>query len=642
MRVEADKEQTASRATGQHRPGPAADAGGPGASWLVLPPRRVWRWGLVLVLGQAVLRMMLGLGAYFTQDDFVFYSKGALEPFSWAFLFQDRGDHLMPAVQAVTWVLARVAPLDHPTAIAVSALLQLLASLAVLGALREAFGLRTGILAPLSFYLFSTLTLPAFLWWAASLNALGMQLGMALAVWCHLRWIRTRRVGWIAGTAVSTALGLLFFEKAVLILPFLVGVTWVVERSAGPVRDLGRTLLRHLLAWVPLTLIVVGWAVLYKRQVNTEYAVPSTWSTGSDLVVDATSHGILPAIFGGPWSWTTTSVFLGYAPNPPSGWVLASWAGLLALAGLTLLLRRGMARMMIITVGYLAADLALLVWGRSGAVGPGVGMEFRYYADAALVIALLIGYGFMPLRDERDPWRPESEKALAWVRAHADLVRGAAWLCLIGWLVGAMWSTLGLGVAWRASLARPYIETAKAQLATLPRDAVMLSQPVPGFVALGWFVPYNGTAYVFAPLHNRPKFGDQTDQLRVINDDGTIHDATVTGVRSPVGPNPGCGWPVSGQPLWIPLEVPTYPWDWTVKIAYLAGADTDVVVRLGDGSATVHLSKGLHDVYFPLVGGGSGVLAEVKSPGVGVCIDRVDVGNRTPGPTTAPTGQVTP
>ena len=618
------------------RPEPPPERGG--ASWLVLSPSLVWRVGIGLVLLQALMRLLMGLGTYFTQDDFVFYTLGATEKFNVAYLFQDRGNHLMPAGQAIAWPLARYLPLEHGPAVLVMVIVQLLASLAVLGLLREMFGLRTGILAPLSFYLFGALTLPAFLWWAASLNAIGLQLGMALAMRCHLRWMRLRRWPAALGTLASMLVALLFFEKGLLILPLLVGLTWVVERERGPFTDLGRLLRKHWIVWVLLSAEAGAWVALYAHQVSTQYAAPTTTGVASDLILDSVGHGVVPAVFSGPWRWTPALAFLGYAPAPPTVLILGSWAALLIIFGATLAVRRGAGRMWLVAALYLAADIALLTWGRAGAFGSGVGLEYRYYADAALVFAVLVGFMFMPVRGEVGPWRTESRPLRAWVRTHADSVRAAAWIALVAWCVGATWSSFGLAQAWRTNAARQYVETAKSQLAALPDDTQLLDEPVPQGVLLGWFEPYNGTSYVFAPLHDRPAFSHSVTSLLTITDAGAIVPATVEGVRSRVGPDSGCGWAVSSGTTQIPLERSVFEWNWTVKVAYLAGANTSATFTLGSTSVDVPLVRGLNDVYFSLPASGGAIGVTVDEPGVGVCIDRVDVGNReaTPDPDAGP------
>ncbi len=597
-------------------------------SWLVLAPRTVWRVGLGLVILQAVLRLLMGLGAYFTQDDFVFYTLGASEPFDLAYLFQDRGNHLMPAGQAIVWPLANYLPLEHGPAVLVMVLVQLLASLAVLGLLRELFGRRTAILAPLSFYLFGALTLPAFLWWAASLNSIGLQLGMALAIRCHVRWLRNRRWRAALGTCLATLLGLAFFEKAVLIVPLLFGLTWVLEREHGAIRDLWRVFRRHWVLWVALLAEVGAWIGLYLHQVSTEYAAGPTTGVAADLVLDSVALGVVPATSSGPWAWTPAVSLLGYAPAPPTLLLLASWVGLVLFGALSLACRRGMGRMWVVAAGYLAADIALLVWGRAGAFGAGVALEYRYYADFSLVLALLIGYALLPVRGETEAWRAESAGLRAWLRRNADTSRAIGWVVLVLWCVGAVWSSIVLAEAWRTNDARVYIETAKRELASLPRETQLLDEPVPGAVVLAWFTPYNGTSYVLRPLQDRPEFVQSVTELWTITPKGRVVPGEVVGIRSKPGPNSGCGWAVTNGTTSIPLDRPVFEWNWTVKVGYLAGADTVATFTLGDTSVEVPLTRGLHDVYFALADVGSTIEVSVETPGVGVCIDRIDVGNR--------------
>ena len=75
--------------------------------------------------------------------------------------------------------IAKVAPFDWMVPAVCLVLLQLVASLAILRALHVILGWRPLLLIPLTFALFSPLSLPAFAWWAAALNALPMTAAMA-------------------------------------------------------------------------------------------------------------------------------------------------------------------------------------------------------------------------------------------------------------------------------------------------------------------------------------------------------------------------------------------------------------------------------------------------------------------------------
>src|SRR4051794_33014208 len=108
----------------------------------------------------------------------------------------------MPGGFLLTGLLSRLAPLEWwPMAVAMVAL-QLLASLAVWRLLRILLGNRPIILAPLLLYLFSPLSLSAFAWWIAAVNALPLQAGLAWVVGDAILLWRTGRVRYaITGTA---------------------------------------------------------------------------------------------------------------------------------------------------------------------------------------------------------------------------------------------------------------------------------------------------------------------------------------------------------------------------------------------------------------------------------------------------------
>ena len=55
------------------------------------------------------------------------------------------------------------------------------------------FGARWGALAPLALYLTTAITLPAFIWWGATILQLGTQLAFFLAVGAWVRYLRSRR-----------------------------------------------------------------------------------------------------------------------------------------------------------------------------------------------------------------------------------------------------------------------------------------------------------------------------------------------------------------------------------------------------------------------------------------------------------------
>ena len=142
---------------------------------------------------QLALRAWIGYRGYFSLDDYVFYTRAAQLPlFSNDLLFEAYNGHLMPGGMVWAWLVTRAAPLDFGLVMTTSLLLQLAVDVAVLVLLRRLFGDRLAILAPYAVFLFSTISLPATLWWAA-LNQLPQQLFTVLALIAHLSFVRTRQ-----------------------------------------------------------------------------------------------------------------------------------------------------------------------------------------------------------------------------------------------------------------------------------------------------------------------------------------------------------------------------------------------------------------------------------------------------------------
>ena len=145
---------------------------------------------------------------------------GRFPLFSSELLLYDHDGHFMPAAFFFTGLIARFAPYNWALSAALLVVGQAAASLALLRTLRLVLGRRPALLIPLILYLFVPLTLPAFSWWAAALNALPLQIALAWACGDAIKLYRTGQVRYVfSGTAVFVV-SLLFFEKAVLV-PFV-------------------------------------------------------------------------------------------------------------------------------------------------------------------------------------------------------------------------------------------------------------------------------------------------------------------------------------------------------------------------------------------------------------------------------------
>ncbi len=211
----------------------------------VAQPRTVTRLTLGLIAVQLAFRAWVVYGNWFYFDDFVFIGKDYRLPVSWALLMDDYGGHRMPAGFALTWLVTRLAPMSWALPATLILAAQALASLGCWRMLRVLFGDRPLNLLWLTVYLFSPVTISAFLWWAAAINQLPFQIAFFFGVAAHVTYLRTNRFRHALAAAGWLLLGLAFYEKTVLLIPVYAFLTLAYFASGSLVARLRTTLARY-------------------------------------------------------------------------------------------------------------------------------------------------------------------------------------------------------------------------------------------------------------------------------------------------------------------------------------------------------------------------------------------------------------
>jgi hypothetical protein len=496
------------------------------------------------------------------------------------------------------------------------------------------FGPRKAVLLPLAFFLFTPLTLDAFLWWAAALNHLPLQLGLVFGVYAHVKYLREGRARWLLASFGSLLLTLSFFEKAVLIPPYLFVLTLLYFCEGPARRRLLGTVRDHWRLWLGYALICATYIALYVSHVSFAFDSSPDAPSTAQLTGRVVGTTFVPGLFGGPWEWLPIG-FSGGASAPPQWAKWLSWELLIVLFVGTVLVRRGALRAWGLLGAYLAVDIGLLAVGRLAWIGPVIGQSYRYVADAAVPATITLALVAIPLIGERNPLTRIGEAAQAWVRQRPAVpVLGAAVLAN-AFLLSATYTTQTYSELWQDNPARPYFDNARRTMAEAPPGTVLLDEAVPPDVLNGLFNPHNGTSHMFAPIEDRPPFGRSTDDLWVFTPQGELVPGVVGGIDSKPGPLTNCGYAVTDSGTTrIPLDRSVYNWAWTVHIAYLAGARTPATVQLGDAVEAVTLKEGLNDLYLPLVAAGSSVRIGGLADDAGVCVDKVTVGLSGPKDTT--------
>ncbi|MGF6881958.1 hypothetical protein ABIA39_002556 [Nocardia sp. GAS34] len=622
---------------------------------------------LALIAVQVVVRGWVAGRGYFYWDDLILAGRAGRYPlFSTDVLLYNHDGHFMPAAFAVAWIITRLAPYVWAGPVISMLVLQLGASVAVLRMLlvlgvpgygsrkvvvrgpggptaeraprgpshdHDAEGLVTGhpveedrasprsrserwaalggrtrwvILLPLVFYLFCPLTLPAFAWWSASLNALPLQFALAWVAGDAVLLVRSGRRRYAVSGCLVLLVALLFFEKSVIV-PFVAIAAAALARYVdGEDRAIRVVIRRAAGLWIGSAAVLGGWIAVYFTAVHHISVVRSPPAGVRALLHHAISRGIVPALLGGPWGWERWMPSTPWAVPP--GWTVGlAWIVLGLVAVQSIRTRLRVLPVLLAVVAYVVAaqlPIALIRGGPNTTAE--LSQSLRYLAD--LTVPLTIA-GALLLRAR--PRRPGP-------RALRPVVVGAL---AVAFMVSSLWSTWTFGRSWSASPTRTYLTNVKSALAA--GGAPLLEQELPWDVLNPLTYPLNRISVALSPLAPATMFAHATPHLRMIADDGRIVDAAVWWNRGILpGPAPGCGYRIAtAQPVPIPLDGPMIDNAWTAQLNYLAGRDGYLTVALEHGETVLApVRKGLHTVYVRIIGHGSVLRIGSPTPGLNLCL----------------------
>jgi len=578
----------------------------------------------VLIAVQLAIRAVLAFGGYFYWDDLILIGRagthGLLSP---SYLFDDHDGHVMPAAYLTAGAITRLAPLDWVGPAISLVVLQLLASLALLRALYAILGWRPALLVPLTFTLFTPLAVPGFAWWAAALNSLPMLAALAWVCADAILLVRTGNQRYGATGVLAYFGGLLFFEKAAVI-PF---VAFAVAALLGHVQGeqaVLRTVWRAgVRLWTASLALTAAWVVLYLVVVNQQrwsFDLAMTW----DLLRRSLTHGIVPGLAGGPWSWARWAPASPWATPPPAVMVLG-WLVLAAALAVSLIRKKRVGLVWLTAAGYaVLCQVPIYLMRSSKFTALELAQTLRYFPDLVVVLALLAAVALCA------PNRPASR----WLDASTPRTVVTTGLAVL-FVASCLYSTATFLTSWRDNPAEPYLQNARASLAAAhaDSDAPLLDQEVDPLVLQRVVWPEDLASHMFALLRDRPEFASATTQLRMLDSAGRLVDAHLTWVQTIVpGPMPHCGYFAQpDMPVRLALDGPLLPADWTAEINYLANSDGSMTLSLSNGpevKAPVH--PGLNRVYVRLPGSGDAIVVRGNTAALALCVASGPVGFLAP------------
>ncbi len=604
--------------------------------------RGVVVFGLVLIAAQLIWKSIFISNYFFWQDDFHFLELGLGHSLSWSYLTFVGAGHLFPGVYAIVWVVARIALYNWAFASAITVIMLAAAGLAALRLLRTLFGDRPAILVPLLIYLLCPLTMLDLRWWSAAIESLPLQIAIFMALNAQVRYVRTDRFRHAAAAAAWLVIGLIFFEKALILPLLLLGITSGFLMEGPWPRAIGRCLARYWKSWLMQALILAVYAVVLAQSLHTSTAQPTVSGVADvfSFTWELLKNTFVPGALGGPWQWFPIADAQ-YASSAPPGTL--AWLALIVAAAViiaSIALRARAWRAWAILAGWLvAADVTPVVLGRVEVLSAGaLALQTRYVSDAVPVLVICLGLAFLPLAGQ-----PDIRRRLA-VPTGTQAGRLAAAGLVGAFIIGSVWSVQDLQSTTSGVQARLYIDNAQAAVAEAPAGTVIADSPVPTAIMIGAFGQDAGTSRVIGPMEDaaaaarirwtsRP---DGTiDHLMVFGADGRLRLAAIYGqTSSPPATGRQCH-PASRGRVVATFPVPADPHSQVLRIAYLADSaagGANMIIRYGNAVHQLAIQPGLHSGYLPISGSAASVT--ISSPATrGLCVGDVQAGIIVPSPT---------
>ncbi len=555
---------------------------------LAVRPRidRLTAAALLLVAGQVGLRWVLASGSWFWQDDFLHLALAHRLGLSEEFLVRDYSGHLEVGQYAVFWLLSGLSG-DFTAAALFLVGSQLLVSLLLWGVLRTLFRPSPWLLVPFAAYLFTPLGLITGAWWAAGMQAFPLQLfllGTLLGV-ARLHRGGPHATAWGLLALVAHALGLLFWEKALLILPAVLATYLLVVLAGRTIGDRLRVLLAGWRWWLAHLLGWLGYVAVYLHLTASGPMASEREVTLLELVRVSVLQMTVPGMFGLPWHVDGAENSL-YADTGTGAVILA--AGLLGLLFLASLLRGGWAALggWVLVIGCLVADLGLLVVGRGEYLGL-VARDPRYVTDWLPLAVIGISAAFaVPRRHRRGRRVGETRTGRSGEPWRRPLALGA----LV--LLSALTSSIQLLPVVQRDIGEGYVARLESGLGD--GDTLVLATNTSYQVSVSTRTPD-----LFEALGRQQAF-DQPGLRAVMPDSrGQLLPVRLAGALQARGDEPDCGWRLGTTPVELMVLGDTAEAR-LARVDLFLNRDAVLHLRSGDLEQAVAVRGGLHSAWMRL------------------------------------------
>jgi multisubunit Na+/H+ antiporter MnhC subunit len=537
------------------------------------------RAAILLALGQIPLLLLVLLPGSLYLDDLRGQSYAAGRPW-WPFVIESNGTHFAPLPLTIDWLTVRFAPLSDWPAVTFTVLIRVALVLAVWRLLREVFGPRSALLLPLALVAVTPALLPTTAWYRQAMTALLAVVFLCVAAHQHLRFVRTGRRRYLVGVALAVTAGLLTFEKAVLIAPWLLLLTAAAQPASASVRKRLRMIRRGWASLAVAGALTAAHLLIYLTG-PFDKGAPGQLGAGEvvRMIGRQLGEGLVPGLLGGPWRWRETSSYYS-VPDPPVTLIVVGLA-LTALA-LAWSLRRNSRRTvwaLAAFLGYYLPAAGIVAAGRLTRFGDVVALDYRLWPDVTVVAVFCACLAVIPTRAEQSG-KPRTARPRASQGVLLTLVAAV--------LIGTVVSTATFIERWRANPTGDYLRTLQAQLRDAGSRPVRLA-PVglPSAVLPFWIDPNYSVEDLLAATE-LATFHNIDGPVLVPDDAGRLVPLQLRQhATAAPGPSGFCGYgvrPTESRVIPLPAATPYYA-DEMVQLGVLASRATQLTVTVLSDSA---------------------------------------------------------